>query len=1384
MARNWFQQWCSRYAQGLPDGRSRSGRRRWAQRLVIEPLETRAAPVVGSNAAAPVVARGGIYDDVVRLADVGCTGSLLTTRTDILTAAHCVSNTQEHMVFEMVRGGGNIDIPITVPAGFLFQVQHPGYAGIRGGNDLAVMRLTDQEPGFQLPNRHLVAPFPNQGYDLYNQNNEVGQQFTMVGYGLTGTGDLGSQPGTGGVKRSGVNVYGATAALLRNNVQAVRIDGNPTGGTFRLAFNNSFTAPIAWDATAMDVQNALRAVPTIGANVNVTGGRGPNLPFFVQFVNGLASRDVAPLLLAENALTVPAGSGRYATVSVETMVSGTTQAPDTNALVYDFQDPLRPVTSVLNFVYGMNVMAPASGTNSAPGDSGGPGFIGNRISSLVSYGRGFFDTPDVVPGTNSSFGEYSVDTRISPYVNWINGTVGGQPYDLVLDMNQQVLGRDGLHENLTITARRNGANLELVVGGAGDNRLNGTYYSAPAAMINSLTIRGSAGDNHAITIQGDLGIKAITVQGRGGSDSLTINKPRGDNGDTYTVTNNNVFIQNTQTTITYVNMNTLALNTGAGQDIVNVQSTLATTPLTLDGGGGVTDRVTLGNPGGVQDIRGGVDVMNTGGKTTLTVDDAGDPGIRTASLDDISLVGLAPATILFDPTELSALITNGGSGGNFFTVADTPGNPVTTTLNSGTGADVVAVQGTTGPLTVNGQNGLDRVNVGEMGTVGRLRGDLQVTNAGGFTALTVDDSGDAMMRTVSINSGAITGLAPAAIRYDQNGLSALTINGGTANNVFTVANTPSNGLIGVTTTLNNGTGTNTVMVQNTTGALAINGRSRTDQVAVGNAGSLLGIRGPISVTSSGQTALTVDDSADAAGRIVSLSDTGIFGLAPAAIVYGPNDLGALTVKGGKGRNAFVVTNTPPLITTNLIKGPNGDRVDVQASTGPLQISRAAGGPGPGDPDTVNLGLGSTLGILATVTLTNVGGPTVLNVDDSADPVPLTRVTIDAGGITGLAFGPAVIDYSGATLSGLTVSGGFGGNNFTVTNTGGGYTTTLNTGTGIDQVRVLATTGPLTVNGGGGGGLDTLFAGNPTNGVQDIRGRLLITNPSQQFRLYVDDGADTTGRGTADAPVLIDADAITGLAPAAIAYHANDLDYLTVFGGSGDNVFALIRTPATLATTLLTGAGGSEVVNLGTLAGDLGFVGGLVTVVGQGADNTLNLNDQIVSGAAYTFGTTAITGSVQGTFTYGGLQLTYSNVQTVVLNSAGGSVNVQDTLPGMSLTVNIGAGNSAFNIRTTGDGAVVTINAGAGSNSVFIRDTGAGAAVSVDAGGNSAFSVLGTGLGSTVSLTGGSGNSTLTGPDQDTDWDFAGTNAGTLLPGGGSRRTGHLRGDPELPGWDG
>lgn len=86
-----------------------------------------------------------------------------------------------------------------------------------------------------------------------------------------------------------------------NAVQTVTISGSPTGGTFTLTGSmqgySQTTAAIAYNASAADVQTALRALTIFGPNLSVSGSG----PYVVTF-NGTLAGTPIPVMTASGAL--------------------------------------------------------------------------------------------------------------------------------------------------------------------------------------------------------------------------------------------------------------------------------------------------------------------------------------------------------------------------------------------------------------------------------------------------------------------------------------------------------------------------------------------------------------------------------------------------------------------------------------------------------------------------------------------------------------------------------------------------------------------------------------------------------------------------------------------------------------------------------------------------------------------------------------------------------------------------------------------------------------------------------------------------------------------------------------------------------------------------
>ena len=125
---------------------------------------------------------------------------------------------------------------------------------------------------------------------------------------------------------------------------------------------------------------------------------------------------------------LPAGTKRTGQNRFEVTGGSLGFAP--NMLWFDFDNGL-PANDAMDVVLGLADLGLGNNeVNTAPGDSGGPSFIGGVIAAITSGG---VSTPaDVDPFTNSSFGEFSFNTRVSAFADWIDEIVSaGGPEFLV-----------------------------------------------------------------------------------------------------------------------------------------------------------------------------------------------------------------------------------------------------------------------------------------------------------------------------------------------------------------------------------------------------------------------------------------------------------------------------------------------------------------------------------------------------------------------------------------------------------------------------------------------------------------------------------------------------------------------------------------------------------------------------------------------------------------------------------------------------------------------------------------------------------------------------------------------------------------------------------------
>lgn len=287
--------------------------------------------------------------------------------------------------------------------------------------------------------------------------------------------------------------------------------------------------------------------------------------------------------------------------------------------------------------------------------------------------------------------------------------------------------------------------------------------------------------------------------------------------------------------VTTINVQTLG-----GNNTVNVVSTPFGVTVNVNGGVNSKDTVTLGSNGSLVNVAGPVNVSNSSGQTTLVVNDSSDATARSATITNNAVLGLSPGVIHYTgaslnsnhvPIGVTALKVYGGSGGNTFDVQSTAAQtPVD--LSSGLGNDTVFVRGNSSALNILGNAGTDAVRLGfrgfllnsvltnaslvkamaspiirlpyQNGSMVSLTAPINVSNASGKTNLVLDDSGDAVGRTINLSATQVTGMSPGAITYGT-GVASLTLKAGSGSDRLNVSSLPGNTAVAFFAGLGNNT---------------------------------------------------------------------------------------------------------------------------------------------------------------------------------------------------------------------------------------------------------------------------------------------------------------------------------------------------------------------------------------------------------------------------------------------------------------------------------------------------------------------------------------------------------------------------------------------------
>jgi hypothetical protein len=648
-------------------------------------------------------------------------------------------------------------------------------------------------------------------------------------------------------------------------------------------------------------------------------------------------------------------------------------------------------------------------------------------------------------------------------------------------------------------------------------------------------------------------------------------------------------------------------------------------------------------------------------------------------------------------------------------------------IEGGAGNDTVNILATNKLVQIFDTAGNDTFTVGKAGLMAGITGDVSIQDKVGSNTLTLDDSADMLFHSIKIekvgdtSAGTVSGLSAGLISVVETPLTNFTVRGGVAGNVFTVSNTLPRAAL---TTLNTGGGNDTVGIERSDGAIVINGENGSDVVTLGlkKTASLIARDVTINNTS-GSTNLTVDDSADATKRDVTLdflpNPTNpnsafrvgtITGFSSAVVRFNESEVRFVTVNAGGGGNRITVGDTARNnlnVLTAINTGKGEDTVDVRRSRGNLNIE------GQGGFDTVSLGrAGNVRGVVGIVSIGNNGdgGLTDVAIDDSADTLK-TNVRLTRSGNNGIlsGFTTGGIILKGKQVGSVVAQGGSFGNTFDVIDVPENLRLSIFGGAGDDTFNVQRTSGLTDIGGGRGNATVTLGANGNMEGVV---GDMTVTTGTGTMKLALNDQADSAAREVTINALTADPNlgAINGLSPAQIIFDRDHTTDLAINGGSGGNTFDIQDTlRGGIAKTIVRSGTGVDKVTVRRTDAPLAINGddGRDTVTIAGAGNTLaeiHADVEVMNTKSFS----AITFDDSRDANARGVKLSVGAATGIVTGLAPAKLSYGMTSVS-SLTVLGGRGGNTFTVANTvlnsPVSASTTIKTGTGDDVVNIFRTG-------------------------------------------------------------------------------
>ena len=673
--------------------------------------------------------------------------------------------------------------------------------------------------------------------------------------------------------------------------------------------------------------------------------------------------------------------------------------------------------------------------------------------------------------------------------------------------------------------------------------------------------------------------------------------------------------------------------------------------------------------------------------------------------------------------------------------------------------------GTTGTIASGDIGGIERINVtATNGAVTFITADTQITDSSS-TALVVDASAASGASTFTFATGTAhaityTGSGQVDSVTAGAGLDSLTLGAGDDVAVFLSANL-------TTDTVAGGTGNDTLSISD---AATLTDSKFTNVSSVETL-----------ALAAATNSVTLESLAMAAGIATVTGNTGDDTIAISSTFTGP-----LRVTLNTGNDSVIVTGAAVLSAAVTETGlTTNDTITGGTSTGDVLRITADGGTG----NFTNVSaietylvIGDAGAVGITTANANAAVGTTLTIDGSALASGTNALTVDAALETDakiVVIGGAAADSITLTANGAdNVSGGDGGDTFTVTSAGFTLVDTIAGGSGTDIIvmsdsatdvdadftavtsverltststtssnTLTATVGALAQAAGlvsivGGTGVDTITIGagytgtlrvTPTSGSDVINASATAGTLQVATSLGNIDAADvwTGGTGASDALIVT-----SGTATAATMAQITAFETITTSGDAG--AFSITTADVNVASGVTMTVNGASLVTTNTLMFDgTAETNGRFSITGGSAADTLSggsLADTIDGGA----GADVIDGGAGNDSMNGG-----SGNDSIVVGQAEDFADGGSGTDTLQVTA-IGSGAFVIDLSASGDqlttynGSANTTFQGNFENAVFSSITGTLVATAAAGG-----STITSGSGN-ATLTGGAGNDSLTG----------------------------------------